>query len=423
MINISISKKLFNEIYIPYLDNNERYEVFYGGSGSGKSQFVAQKKIYQHLRDKGRNTLVVRKIGKSNRLSTFALIKQTINKWKVRHLFKINESDMRIKCLANGNEMAFGGFAGADDIERLKSITFENGILTDIWIEEASEVSKDDFLQLDLRLRGTSKIPFQITLSFNPISALSWLKPYFFDNPNMNATVLKTTYKDNRFIDEQSKMVIERLKEQDVVYYQIYALGEWGVLGNLILSNYIVEDISTNQDDYEAVYNGMDFGFNNPSALIRIGLKDSELYFFKELYRTGLTNNQLIKEVGKIVTKQDIVIADSAEPARIQEFKSVGYTVLPSVKGKDSVKLGIDFLRSKKLHISRDCISTIREVQGWKYREDRDGNVFEEPVPINDHLMSAARYAIEPLRKAMMSGDLNISLGVSEFSRESPNLL
>lgn len=162
---VSIPKSVFNTSFRELLDDAHRYLVLYGGAGSGKSYFIAERYIYKLFKQKNFNLLVVRNTGKSNRDSTYALFKQIIIKWNLYKFFKINESDLRIKCLLNKNEIIF---AGLDDVEKLKSITFSKGELTDIWIEEASEILESDFNQLDVRLRGkgTKK---QITISFNPI--------------------------------------------------------------------------------------------------------------------------------------------------------------------------------------------------------------------------------------------------------------
>ena len=228
--NIKISKKVFNKAFLPYLDNESRYLIFYGGAGSGKSYFVAERWIYMLLKNSKFNLLVVRNTGKSNRDSTFALIKQIISKWNIYKYFKINESDLRIKCLLNNNEIIF---AGLDDVEKLKSITFSKGELTDIWIEEASEILEADFNQLDVRLRGkgTKK---QIVISFNPIDINHWLKKRFFDNKDDNTTIFHSTYKDNDFLDEEYKQLLESYKETDEYYYNVYCLGQWGVLGKTV---------------------------------------------------------------------------------------------------------------------------------------------------------------------------------------------
>ena len=387
MIEVKVSRKIFNSVYLPYLDNKKRYEIIYGGAGSGKSVFVAQKKVLQHL-DGKHKTLVVRKVARTSRNSTFSLIKDIISEWNCNNLFKINKSDMEIINLKNGNQFIFSGL---DDVEKLKSIT---GI-TDIWVEEASEITQEDFQQLDLRMRGKTRQTKQITMTFNPISALSWIKGYFFDVKRDDTTILKTTYKDNKFIDKEYINVLEGLKEQDHVYYQIYALGEWGVLGNLVFTNYVVEDIPT---EYKTIYQGLDFGFNDPSAFIKIGLKDDELYVFDELYVRGLTNNELIPLVREKADRSPI-IADSSEPDRIKEFKQNGLNVRAAEKGPGSIKAGLDWAKRKRIHIHPDCTNFIKEIQGYKYREDKDGNVYDEPVDMNNHLMDALRYALEPLHK------------------------
>lgn len=229
-IKINIKKRVFNRAFLPYLDNMSRYLVFYGGAGSGKSYFIAERYVFHNLSRKMHNLLVVRNTGKSNRDSTFALFKQIIIKWNLSKLYKINESDLRIKNLINGNEIIF---AGLDDVEKLKSITFSKGELTDIWIEEASEVQEADFNQLDVRLRGkgTKK---QIVISFNPIDINHWLKKRFFDRKDENITIFHSTYKDNEFLDEDYKKLLESYKDTDEYYYNVYCLGQWGVLGKTV---------------------------------------------------------------------------------------------------------------------------------------------------------------------------------------------
>ena len=229
-ININISKKVFNKSFLPYLSNDKRYLVFYGGAGSGKSFFIVERHIYRLLSEKRFNLLVVRATGKSNRDSTFALFKQIISRWKLTNYFKINESDLRVKCLLNNNEVVFSGL---DDVEKLKSITFSSGELTDIWIEEASEVLEADFNQLDVRLRGkgTKK---QIVISFNPIDINHWLKKRFFDRQDDNIEICHSTYKDNDCLDDDYKKLLEGYKETDPYYYDVYCLGKWGVLGTTV---------------------------------------------------------------------------------------------------------------------------------------------------------------------------------------------
>ena len=227
-VNIRISKKVFNDVYLPFLDNDDRYLIFYGGGSSGKSYFIAQRWIYKLIQPKRCNLLVVRQTGDTNRRSTFPLLKQVIRNWNLSEHFKINESDMRIKCLLTGNEVAF---AGLDDVEKIKSITFENGELTHEWVEEATECQEADINQLKVRLRG-GKSKKQMVLSFNPINIQHWIKKHFIDSGL--ATVCFSTYKDNKFLTDDDRKALEDLKYTDEYTYEVYCLGKWGILGKTV---------------------------------------------------------------------------------------------------------------------------------------------------------------------------------------------
>lgn len=225
MTKVEISKSVFNDVYLPFLYNTDRYLIFYGGGSSGKSYFIGEKCMVKCLSQK-MNLLVVRQTGKTNRDSTFALFVQIIRDWNLSNLFYINKSNLRIRC-KNGNEIIF---VGLDDTEKIKSTTFENGELTDIWVEEATECQEEDINQLKIRMRG-GKSKKQMILSFNPINISHWIKKHFIDGEKEKATVVHTTYKDNKFLTEDDRKVLESFKDTDPYYYQVYGLGEWGVLG------------------------------------------------------------------------------------------------------------------------------------------------------------------------------------------------
>ena len=220
-ITVQIPKRAFNETYLDCLDDTHRYLIFYGGAGSGKSYFIAQRYIKAMMDRPMMNLLVVRAVGNTNRDSTFALFKQIISKWGLSQLFKVNESDLRITCIRTGNAAIFKGL---DDTEKLKSITFAKGELTDIWIEEASETLEADFNQLNIRLRGKGSKK-QIVVSFNPIDINHWLKKRFFDLKDDNVRIVHTTYKDNRFLPESYIASLEKMMETNPYYYRVYAVN------------------------------------------------------------------------------------------------------------------------------------------------------------------------------------------------------
>ena len=227
-VNIRISKQVFNPVYLPYLDNEDRYLIFYGGGSSGKSYFIAQRWIYKLIHPQRCNLLVCRQTGDTNRRSTFPLFKQVISNWNLGEHFKINESDMRIVCKLTGNEVAF---AGMDDVEKIKSITFANGELTHEWCEEATEMLEADINQLKVRLRG-GKSKKQMVLSFNPINIQHWIKKHFIDSGL--ATVCFSTYKDNKFLTDDDRKALEDLQYIDEYTYEVYCLGKWGILGKTV---------------------------------------------------------------------------------------------------------------------------------------------------------------------------------------------
>lgn len=389
VVTINIDKGIFNEAYLPVLDSNNRYNVLIGGSGSGKSVYATQHYLQKLMKDPGRKLLVIRKIGRTLRDSVWAEFSSTISKWGINQLVEKRVSVFEME-LANRSSILFRGL---DDSEKIKSIEG----LTDIWIEEANEITETDFFQLDLRLRGKARIPYQIMLTLNPNDYYSWVKKTFVDNKADDAFVLNTNYKDNKFLDDRYIKVLEDLINKDMTYYRIYALGEWCPVGSTIFSNWQTLEVSVNDSDYDSILMGMDFGFNDPSAVVKVGIKDGDIYILDELYKRELTNMELMERVADQFGKGYRLTADSSEPSRIKEFKQNGFKAIPAVKGKDSVLRGIDFLRTKKIYVSPQCQNFINEIRGYKYREDKNGNVLEEPVDINNHLLDSLRYAIEHL--------------------------
>jgi len=278
-----------NDAYLSLRDYSHRFEVVMGGAGSGKSYAVAQTRILGVLdpANQGRKYLCLRKIGKSLRHSVFSLLKSIIADMGFTDDFVINKTDMSFTSKRPGKgEILLGGL---DDVEKLKSIHD----VTDIWVEEATEITQSDLIQLNLRLRGPGPKK-QIVLTFNPISQLHWLKAYFFDTPQANTRITTTTYKDNVFLDDAYREELESLRDIDPYYYQVYTLGEWGRLGNLVFSNFVIEDFPYAEDDLENVCEGMDFGYIHASAIVRMGFRDGELYAFDELCGKGWTNADFI---------------------------------------------------------------------------------------------------------------------------------
>lgn len=226
-----------NESFLPLLFDRHRYLVLKGGGSSGKSEFAARKILERCATEPGSRWLVCRKVAKTLRQSCFKLLKKQAKAYYGMAIDRIPEGetgDMYIT-FRNGSEIIF---AGLDDVEKLKSIVDLNGI----WIEEASELLDSDFNQLDIRLRGERRWYKQLIITFNPVSVTHWLKRRFFDAPDPRATIHESTYLNNRFLPEEDRLTLEGFKDRDPYYYQVYALGQWGVIGKTVFNAAHVQD-------------------------------------------------------------------------------------------------------------------------------------------------------------------------------------
>jgi len=395
-IKLDVDSRIINKIYFDHLTNNRSVQIFYGGSASGKSVFLAQRCIVD-VCNGGRNYLVVRNVQNTIKKSVFNEIRKVIIDWGVSKYFNINKSELTITCI-NGYQILF---AGLDDVEKIKSITPQKGILTDIWVEEATETSKNDIKQLQRRLRGISAYPKRTTLSFNPILKSNWIYEEYFKNWDEtkrmyfdeNLSILKTIYKDNKFLALQDIALLEN--ETDKYYYEVYTLGNWGVLGNVIFKNWEVRDLGEYIKTFDNYHNGIDFGFSaDQAALIRSHYQKNEIYITREIYERELTNDVFAIQIENIISRE-YVICDSAEPKSIKELQRLGINALGAKKGKDSVNFGIDWLQRQHIIIDINCQNFKNEIQQYKWKEDKDGNVLKVPVDKKNHLLDALRYSYE----------------------------
>ena len=373
-----------------------RYEVLSGGAGSGKSYAVAQYYILGALSSKTRRYLCVRKIARTLRQSVFPLFKEIIAGMGLTSFFKCNESEMSFTCVTGSQFILLG----LDDPEKIKSI---QGI-TDVWGEEATELTEADIDQLNLRMRGGVEAKRMI-LTFNPIINTHWLKRRFFDSPSPEVHTYKTTYRDNHFLDDAYVLQLESLKDRDENFWKVYAQGEWGEQGDAVFTRYIIHDFDYGANELESVAYGIDFGFNHASAVECCGMKDGDLYVFDEFYRKGLTNRELIDHVKEFDPSflSHKFIADSAEPARILEFQKADFDMKAAVKGPRSLKDGIDWLRSLMIHVHKSkCPHLAAEIGSYQYRVDKaSGQRIDEFVEFNDDCIAALRYATESMRALM----------------------
>ena len=388
------TKIRINPAFFPYLHNHDRFFCCYGGAGSGKSHFIVQKIITRIVKDYGGSKqigLLLRKTQPSVRTSVFSLMKHYLNLYNLDSFYKINKSELTFN-FSNGSQFICRGL---DDNEKIKSIAQVNFI----WLEEATEFKEDDFDQLNLRLRGTQdSYPKQIFMSFNPISKNNWLYKRFFQKETDNTTILKTTYKDNYFIDDEYRKQLEELAEHNQNYSKIYRLGEWGVLEGVIFQNYkIISEIPKEARKEDDVSFGLDIGFNSPSCLIKCYLYDGLYYFEEVFYQKKMRIEDYVDAFEKDVVKgRDSIgkiyypcYADTNNPQLIDQLlHDHGIALQPTKKHPNSVIEGIKALQNKPFFVTMQSKNLIAELGSYKWREAKD-----EPEKANDHSIDAMRYS------------------------------
>lgn len=406
----------FNSVFKPVNQSHHRYRVLKGSAGSGKSVNIARDFVLK-LSDvtyRGANLLCVRKVDESNRYSTYAELKKAIIDCfgeGYETYWHIQKTPLLLKSKITGGEVMFLGVNDDRQREKLKSIAFAQGKLTWIWIEEATELTREDVDILDDRLRGdlaelNSNLYYQITFTFNPVSASHWMKGYFFDRKDPMVLTHHSTYLDNRFSDKQYHERMLRRKALDPEGYRIYGLGEWGELGGLVLSNWEVEDFLIGEAYFDYMALGQDFGFNHANALLLLGYRDGNVYICDELYIHEKDTYQIMdlaEEKGFNKWQHLLLWCDSAEPDRIQTWYRKGYRARGVEKEPGCVNAAIDWLKRRKIFIHPQCVSTIKEIQQWKWEKDKETGLWiDQPVPFLDDAMAALRYGVESWRKSGM---------------------
>lgn len=404
MVIKGLSKWILPVYHKYVLDYNTRFNVYYGGAGSGKSHFVMQKLILKCLNYK-RKLLVVRKVGNTLKDSVWAMCLKLL--YQMPQVIKnINKSEYTIE-LITGSIILFKGF---DDPEKIKSI---EGI-TDIVVEEASELTEDDFDQLNLRLRAQCGM-LQIHLMFNPVSKANWVyKRFFADGTPEDTVVIHTTYKDNPYLPKEYIDSLLRLERTNPAYFKIYVLGSFATLDKLVFPTKEVRLISDEEIANLPFWIGLDFGYTNDPTAITWGYCDvvnRKLFITGEYDRTGMTNDVIATTLISLGFAKERIVADSAEPKSIAELKRLGINrVTPAVKGPDSVKNGIDRLQRYDIIIDERCPKTIEEFDNYTWIKDRKtGEYINEPVDTFNHHIDSIRYGTQNVMKKRANASVDTS--------------
>lgn len=356
-----------------------------GGSRSSKTWSIFQFFILKALAGDGIGITIVRSHLSWIKATLLKDFEEILDKYKINYTPEINiNRDSQIYYI-NGSEFAFFGLDYAQKLHGRPQHWF--------WINEAMEVKKEYFDQLEMRTRVGGII------DYNPVDDNHWV---FELQKRPDVALIKSTMLDNPFLPNT---IINKIKsyeptEQNILQgtaddymWQVYGLGNKAKLKGSIFSNWdIVDNIP---EDAKFIAYGLDFGYSSdPTSLVELYLYNNEIYVNELIYETNLTNQDIADRMSELgINVEDEIYADSAEPKSIEEIYRLGFNVQAVEKGADSIRYGINLLKSYKMWITKRSINLENELRKYKWAEDRTGRSLNKPVDNFNHAIDALRYA------------------------------
>ena len=358
-------------------NSDARIQVHQGGSRSGKTYSIIQHivEFCYHNEGAGAVITICRK--------TYPALRASV----MRDFFEILErEELYLPSQHNksqGTYMLFGNLVEFISVDQPQKVRGRKRDL--LFINEANELNIEDWRQLLLRTTG------RIIVDFNPSDEFHWLYDVIERD---DADFFQTTYLDNPFLEQAVIDEIERFKEVDENFWRVYGLGEKGVNRSAVLTHW--KQVKEIPRDYKLMNYGLDFGYtNDPTAIVGVYTDGYGFCLDEVCYATGLTNKAIADTLRLAgVPRADTIIADCAEPKSIDEIHGHGFNIHPCRKGADSIRAGLDFLRSRPLLITEGSINGIKELRNYKFKEDKNGKILNSPVDAFNHFIDASRYAI-----------------------------
>ena len=396
MIKLNIKKDTFLPVYQPYIDDySKRYNVYYGGRGSGKTRFVMSKLLIKGLKEK-RTILLMRKTTANCKFSVWKELKEAVDRYKLNKFFTFYESDYSAICNINGTIFKC---LGLDIAEKIKGFSE----VSDVLLEEATEFTKEDYELIDGTVRSISyNLPLQIYFCFNPVSKVNWVYKHFgFDTGIMppDTFILKSTYLDNCYLSEDYIKRMEHMRLINPTRWKIEALGDFVSLDKLVFNNWRIEAFD-NKDISGTLLCGLDFGYVNDISAFTASLlleEEKKIYIFKEWGDTEKTNEDLAKIIKSMGFSKSVIVADCAEQKSIAELKKLGISRITDCgKGKGSILYGIQKLQNYEIIIHPDCSGVITEFENYSWKKDKNTNEYtNEPIDNFNHYIDSIRYSLE----------------------------
>jgi len=364
-----------NKVFKHLENSDKRITIEQGGTRSGKTYNILLWLIFGYaFKNSGKTITICRKTYPSLRASAMRDFFDILKEHEIYNEEDHNKSNSEYKLEGNLFE-----FISLDQPQKVR------GRKRDVlYINEANELYFEDWQQLIFRT--TEKA----ILDYNPSDEFHFI--YEKIKPREDADFYITTYKDNPFLSVEIVNEIERLKNIDENYWNIYGLGQIGSSQALIFR---INECNTIPAEAKFLSYGMDFGFtNDPTTLVAIYQQGDNIYLKELLYQTGLTNRDIDEKLKFHEVERKELFADSAEPKSIEELYRMGWNIKPATKGQGSVNIGIDMMKRYQLHVTKDSVNMIKEFRNYKWQEDKNGNILNVPVDMFNHTIDAVRYGL-----------------------------
>ena len=359
------------------LNESKRINFLYGSAGSGKSYQTAIYFIKKLYEEDDIRILVARKTTPSLRLTAYKLVLEILDKY-FTGTYEHNKTEMIISY--KNSEMIFKGL---DNPAKIRSMD-----LNYAWLEEVTELTKEDWDQVLLRIRRPNSNGInQVVCTTNPISIFHWTYTDLYTNPDPSIAIHKSLWSDNPFLDSD---YIRELQKLTGNYRKIFLDGEFGMLEGLVFQNFKIYD-----KIYDTVAThvwGCDFGYVHKSSLVKILFLDSNKFIADEkLAESGLTNTALIERIKEIIPSDDQapIYCDSAEPDRRQEMYTAGLNVH---KARKDVRAGYDYCIQNLLGVTSTSINLIKELRMFSFQKNQMNELMPEVVKKFDDSICAMRY-------------------------------
>lgn len=398
-------QKLVGKNYSEFWNFKGRYVACKGSRASKKSKTAALWIISHLIQYPEANAIYIRKTERTLKDSCYSDCKWAIHRMGLDKWFTCRLSPLEIEYKPTGQRILF---RGCDDPLKLTSISVPKGVLCWAVFEEAYEITREsDFDMIDESIRGELPEGYfkRVFVLLNPWSEKHWIKKRFFDTPdNENKLSLTTNYLCNEWLTPDDLKIFEEMRVRNPRRFAVAGLGGWGVSDGLVYENWKEETFDHTSDDFKAEHPkliscfGLDFGYTNDPSTLFCGLldqKNKQLFVFDEMYEKGLSNRKIADNIKNMGYGKERITADSAEPKSIDELKSLGLRVKGAMKGKDSIKNGIQWIQDLEIIIHPRCVNFITEISNYTWDTDKFGTKLNVPIDDFNHLMDAMRYALE----------------------------